>query len=151
MNDAQLNQLYQYALVYCNQPTDAHNLLQSALQHDLSTTHHTDSLMVCIRQRIRNGWADNHRKTLSNKNVDSAPHDISETTLENISLQHSILKNIWWSLTYEERELLYYWAVLGFTISEISHELNKPKGSLLSRLHCMRKRIEKLAVGTQDS
>ena len=42
----------------------------------------------------------------------------------------------------EERELLFLWAVEEYTIEEIAHMKQVPKGTLQSKLHRLKKRIK---------
>ncbi len=140
--EAQLNQLYQYALVLCDQPADAYDLLQTSLEQYLPKRAQVDDPMAYVRRTIRNRWIDTHRKEVIRENYENSPPDIAESTLENIVIQQDLLKKIWQQLGSEERELLYYWAVLECSVTEISQELGIPRGTLLSRLHRMRKRIE---------
>ena len=42
-----------------------------------------------------------------------------------------ILRN----LNSEDRELIYLWAVEGYTVSELAEFFDRPRGTLLSKLH----------------
>lgn len=138
----QLNQLYQYALVYCDQPADAYDILQSSLESYLSKKIVVENPMAYLRRSIKNLWVDTYRKNVSRENYEKLPFDIAESTLESIIVEQDLIQKIWHQLIPDERELLYYWAVLEFSMAEISKELNVPRGTLLSRMHRMRKRIE---------
>jgi len=66
--------------------------------------------------------------------TDMAP--LEETFLQRVQLQR-----IWIDLRAAEREVLFLWAVEGFTIEEIAQQTATPKGTLLTRLHRLRKRF----------
>lgn len=148
MTESQLNQLYQFAHTLCDQPADAYDLLQASLENYLSKKCVIENPMAYLRKSIRNRWIDTYRKNVSIENHKAFPPDISESTLEDIVIEQDLIKKVWRQLNAEERELLYYWAVLEFSIAEISKELNIPKGTLLSRIHRMRKRIESSSYKT---
>ena len=51
-------------------------------------------------------------------------------------------------LNAHEREILFLWAVEGFTVKEIANDLGIPIGTLLSKLHRFKtKIINQLGVG----
>jgi RNA polymerase sigma-70 factor (ECF subfamily) len=54
-----------------------------------------------------------------------------------------------------ERELLYFWAVEGYTAQEIADWTDSPRGTVLSRIHRLRQKIlrrrEAAGTGIQGS
>lgn len=62
--------------------------------------------------------------------------------LEDMMIDRDNLRQIWNRLSSLERELLHLWAVEGHTLEEISECTNTPKGTLLARLHRLRKRVK---------
>lgn len=155
LSDDQLQQLYQFAHMLSHEPADAHDLVQASLEAYVDKARRTPipQPMAYLRRSIRNQWIDTLRKSNTRNNYhndqnapagddDNIP-DIGEQTLESIVIQEDLLQKIWQQLSLDERELLYYWAILELSTSEIAKELNIPRGTLLSRLHRMRKRLEK--------
>jgi RNA polymerase sigma-70 factor (ECF subfamily) len=63
------------------------------------------------------------------------------TPLAETVIQRADLKRVWGELGSAEREVLFLWAVEGYTIEEIAQQTDTPKGTLLTRLHRMRKRF----------
>ena len=45
-------------------------------------------------------------------------------------------------LTPHEREILFLWAVEGFTVQDIANDLGIPKGTILSRLHRLKIKVK---------
>jgi RNA polymerase sigma-70 factor (ECF subfamily) len=44
-------------------------------------------------------------------------------------------------MTTAEREILFLWAVEGYSTDEVARHLDRPRGSVLSIIHRMRKRL----------
>ena len=61
--------------------------------------------------------------------------------LEDMVIERDALERAWARLSPAEREVLHLWAVEGYTIDEISTATNTPRGTLLARLHRLRKRL----------
>lgn len=148
-----LTDLYQYAISLCGVEADAYDLLQSALEKYLHRQRDNkrpiDNPRAYMRQIIRNIFIDQYRQQQlhSNEEFDEQIHtqipDISSNSLENLVIERDLLDKIWQHLNYNERELLYLWALLGHTIDEIALELGCPRGTLLARVHRLRKKLHK--------
>ncbi|TVQ41440.1 MAG: sigma-70 family RNA polymerase sigma factor [Wenzhouxiangella sp.] len=61
--------------------------------------------------------------------------------LEDMVIERDALNQVWVKLSPPERELLHLWAVEGHTVEEISVQTGTPRGTLLARLHRLRKRL----------
>jgi RNA polymerase sigma-70 factor (ECF subfamily) len=61
--------------------------------------------------------------------------------LEEMMIERDALRQAWSKLTPIERELLHLWAVEGHSLEEISTATETPRGTLLARLHRLRKRL----------
>ncbi|MFU8895363.1 MAG: RNA polymerase sigma factor [Gammaproteobacteria bacterium] len=61
--------------------------------------------------------------------------------LEDLSVTRDTLRHAWAALSPAEREVLHLWAVEGYTIEEISRQTSTPRGTLLARLHRLRRRL----------
>ena len=66
--------------------------------------------------------------------------DIGLDTLEATMIDQNLVERLWVDLKPLERELLYLWAVEGYTIDEISRLTETSRGTLLSRIHRIRKK-----------
>lgn len=61
--------------------------------------------------------------------------------LEDMMIARDTLERAWGQLSPPEREVLHLWAVEGYTVDEISVHTDTPRGTLLARLHRLRKRL----------
>ena len=64
-----------------------------------------------------------------------------EESLEQIIVDKLTIERVWQSLNSAEREVVYLWAVEEMTASEIALHLDLPRGTVLSRLFRLRKRV----------
>lgn len=67
--------------------------------------------------------------------------------LEDMVIARDALRQAWARLSPAEREVLHLWAVEGYTVEEISAHTDTPRGTLLARLHRLRKRLAATAAG----
>jgi len=143
---ADLNRLYRYCRALCNQESDAYDLLQSAMERCVkSPPRHDGAAMGYAMRVIRNLFIDQLR---SHSGVSFEPFDedtvtveIDLASLENTMLDRSELEAVWSEMTVLEREILYLWAVEGYSTDEVAAHLDKPRNSVLSIVHRMRKRL----------
>ncbi len=146
-----LNRFYQYAISLCGEEADAYDLLQSALEKFLKVESSKRLELAqpagYMRRIIRNLYIDQfrHRRKLDwdefDENVHSQISDISSKTLEQLMVDRDQLESVWETLNDKERELLYLWGLLGYSIDEVAHELECPRGTLLARIHRLRKKL----------
>lgn len=61
--------------------------------------------------------------------------------LEDLTIARDTLQQAWALLSPAEREMLHLWAVEGYTVEEISCLTGTPRGTLLARMHRLRKRL----------
>jgi RNA polymerase sigma-70 factor (ECF subfamily) len=106
----------------------------------------TASEIAYAMQVIRNLFIDQLR---SNARVDLEPFDEDNValdfdlaSLESTMLDRSELESVWSEMTVIEREILYLWAVEGYSTDEVAGHLDKPRNSVLSIIHRMRKRLK---------
>ena len=146
-----LNQLYQYAMSLCGEEADAYDLLQSALEKYLKAERGRSQVLdqpaAYMRRIIRNLYIDQFRRRQAlswdvfDENVHTHVADISGQTLEQLVIDRDQLSKLWLTFNDKERELLYLWALLGHSIDEIAAELECPRGTLLARIHRLRKKL----------
>ena len=146
----ELQQLFQYAMVLCQQTDDAQDLLQSAVERYLLAIrrgHSITNKMAYLRSTIRNRFIDSyrHQQRWPNESFEEQQdYDISPVDIEQLHIEQQILQQVWHTLAPKDRDILYHWAVLGHTTDEACEILNMPRGSFLSRIHRLRKRCEQL-------
>ncbi|MAZ88167.1 MAG: hypothetical protein CL693_11010 [Cellvibrionaceae bacterium] len=152
-NQQQLNRLYQYAMTLASQPADAYDLLHGSLESYLRKAEKSTVIRnpeAYIRTLIRNRFIDQYRYqqrwqfTSEDNTAEEFPAsiDLSLDSLEDVHIQRDQLERIWRKLSPQDRDILYHWALLGFTTQETSERLNMPKGTLLSRIRRLRQRFQ---------
>ena len=95
------------------------------------------------RTIIRNSFIDDHRnkkRFIHEIFEEQGNYDISPINLEELHINKQQLTIIWQQLDHADREILYYWAVLGYNTDEACKILQIPRGTFLSRLHRLRKK-----------
>ena len=139
----QLNSLYRYGLSLTNEPAGAEDLLQSAIERWLPKRHQSREALPYIRRIMRNLHIDHCRRLAI---VDFEPIEegspalLDSQSLEQLVIDQQALQLIFDQLNSAEREVLYYWAVLEYTASEIAAELGEPRGTILSRLYRLKEK-----------
>ncbi|EPJ44642.1 MAG: hypothetical protein OFPII_33540 [Osedax symbiont Rs1] len=146
---ALLNDLYRYALSLTHDEHQAYDLLQSCCEKSLQKQLDTSQLKPYMLRIIRNLFIDQYRRKQLELVVDSGSSAVIEldeqTTLQNledivIDQQHVAL--VLAQLNHQDRELLYLWAVEGVTMQELAERTATPRGTLLSRLSRLKKRLQ---------
>ena len=138
MDRALLQSLYRYCLCLTRHSPAAEDLLQTAIERWLSRAAKPQYPKAYLRTIIRNQFIDDCRRL---KRIDFEPIDehapalLDETCMEQVALQHDLIEYLFSQLNAAEREVLYLWAVEGFSAAEIANDLGQPRGTILSRLH----------------
>ena len=154
-NQKRLNQLFRYGCSLTNNETTAYDLLHDALEKFLNNT--VDNLPAnkedhYIRTIMRNRYLDElrHQKRFPQDDFDDHEDSLISMQLpdpEKIIIDQELLGEIWSVLNPLERELLHLWAVDNYTAKEIAEQLDSPRGTVLSRIHRLRKKLEsKLSI-----
>ena len=154
-NEVTLQQLYRYSYsLTCDEP-DAYDLLQAALEKFVKTNIVVNQPAAYVKKIIYNQFIDDCRRdkivqfeSLEEKNL---PTDFDVQTLDELLVNEDMAKQILQSLEPDEREIMYCWAIEGFSTSEIAEKLDKPKGTILSKIYRMRKKlIEQFSEHSND-
>jgi len=153
----QLNRLYSYAMNLCNHPQDAYDLLQQGLEIYLRKKIEAKNPEAYLRRTIRNNFIDQcrqQRRLLSEQDYPldsgSSPLAIGTRCLEEIVISQNQLDAILQLLTSQERELLYLWGLLEMNARENAEELQLPRGTVLSRIHRLRKKLRQADKNSTD-
>ena len=146
----QLNQLFQYCYSLTVNTDDAYDLLQMCLEKYLKINKQAcNNDIAYIRKIIRNQFIDNQRrkKILAFESLEAADCHatiaIETTSLEDVMIAQDKISIIWGMLNTSDREIVYLWAILGYSARQISEELDVPRGTILSKIHRLRERILK--------
>ncbi|PCK01955.1 MAG: hypothetical protein COA42_22570 [Alteromonadaceae bacterium] len=144
LNNDELQQLFQYAHALCDNRDDALDMVQSAVEKCLARHQGVQDTGAYLRKSIRNIWIDKLRKKKQYEPIEYHENtlDISTDSLDNIMINENLLGHVWSKLRTDERELLYMWAVLEYSVGEIAEKISVPRGTLLAKIHRMRKRIQ---------
>lgn len=144
---AVLQRLYRYAYALCKDQDNAYDLVQHALEKFLQkpASQKPDNDMAYVHRIMRNRFIDEYRR--SNRFPEEGYDDgstvaMNESSLEDIVIAQADLEIIWETLDLFEREILYYWAVEEMTAQEIASLIGVPRGTVLSRIYRVRKKIE---------
>jgi RNA polymerase sigma-70 factor (ECF subfamily) len=142
-----LNKLYRYCYALCDDRTDAFDLLQASVEKCLKQPpKDIKALQGYAFRTIRNTFIDSVRskKTRESEEFDETVHvalDHDIRSLESVLITQTELEVAWSKLFKIEREILFLWAVEGYSTSEVANLLDKPKNSILSIVHRMRARL----------
>ncbi len=152
-NKEELNQLYRYALSLAAQDDIACDLVQEALQRFLkkhAQGHRVEKPLAYLKTVIRNLYFDlqRHNKVLPMVSIDCEELSIIEPvdafSMEEMMLNQQEVQRLLRGLSAEENELLYLWAVEEYTVDEIAQIYEKPRGTVLSKMHRLKKRIRQV-------
>ena len=144
----QLNNFYRYCFSLTGEEHEAYDLLQSSIEKFLNIdANNIENKSAYIKKIIRNHYIDECRKR---SKIDEEQYDETVTyvdmntdSLEKIIASQYQVEEVWRQLTVSEREIMYFWAVEGYTTDELAKFLGLPRGTLLSKIHRLRKRLEK--------
>ena len=155
LNADQLQSLFQYAMVLSENREDAYDLLQSAVESYLIRLQRgkepIDNPPGFIRTLIRNRFIDHYRhaqRWQSEPYEETNIYDISADNLEEITITGKELESLWGQLSIQERDILYHWAVLGYSTDEVCCLFELPRGTFLSKVHRLRQRFRKEEITT---
>ena len=146
---AQLNNLYRYGVSLTNDESLSYDLLQDALERYLKmdvTTRPTEGAEYFLRTSIRNRFIDQlrYRKRYPTQTWDEGDENPVPLTLpdpEGLLIDQQMLEFILARLDPLERELLHLWAYEELTAQEIATQLDAPRGTILSRIHRLKKKV----------
>jgi RNA polymerase sigma-70 factor (ECF subfamily) len=152
-NETELNRLYRYAFSLTNAESSAYDLLQSALEKYLRLRVEKlsgDGKLRYLRTMIRNRFIDQYRKEQRHPHKEfesvEALISIDMPSPEDVLIESEQIVNILAGLNTSERELLYLWAVEEFTAKEIAEQLGCPRGTVLSWIHRLRRKIQNMSM-----
>jgi RNA polymerase sigma-70 factor (ECF subfamily) len=142
-----LQRLFRYGFSLTRNEDAAYDLLQDALEISLRNAPANDNATISYVQRImRNRFIDQYRRehrhpTVSYEDNNNQPVSIDPQVLEDIVIAEYEVESIMALLEPLERELLFFWAVEGYTAQEIADRTDSPRGTVLSRIHRLRQKI----------
>lgn len=146
-NQARLNRFYQYCFSLTLHEQDAYDLLQSGIEKFLKHPPATSAAEEPFLYRIiRNRFIDQyrHQQRFESEPYDDEQHsvDFDISTLESIFIDNRTLNKLMAELSTVEREILFLWAVEEYTTQEVADLMSIPKGTVLSRIFRLRKKLQ---------
>ncbi|UCD68742.1 MAG: sigma-70 family RNA polymerase sigma factor [Betaproteobacteria bacterium] len=147
LDRGRLQRLYRYGYSLTRDEHSAYDLLQDAVEAALRKSPHDPQAMLrYVRTIMRNRFIDEYRReqrhpTLSLDEQDDCPVDIDPRVLEEVVIAQHDLDVAIAVLGPMERELLFLWAVEGYTAQELADQTGVPRGTVLARLHRLRSKI----------
>jgi RNA polymerase sigma-70 factor (ECF subfamily) len=144
-DQGELNQLYRFCYSLTVDETSAYDLLQNSLEKFLKSKTEKENSQAFMYQIIRHQFIDDYRKQSKHQSIpfEEQDHiDFDVKTLESISIDEDLIEQVFEYLDPVEKEILFYWAVDGYTTQQIADMLVMPKGTVLSKIHRMRLRIK---------
>lgn len=146
IDETQLNRLYRYALSLCADPDSAYDLVHGAIGRFIEPpVPELSDPMPYLMRSVRNAFIDQqrHRQRYSHQSFEEeqTPQDFDLRVLESLVIDEQLLGQLLQKLSQEEGEILFLWAVEGYSTQEVADLLGMPKGSLLSKIHRLRKRL----------
>lgn len=147
MDQLLLNRLYRYAVSLTGERDEAYDLLQQTIERYLRRQPGTiESPSSYLMRSIRNAFFDQVRRrnlhlVVSDEMQQQSVETDTAPLVEDLLIQQQDVAQLMQLLDSHERELLYLWAVEEYTVQEIADMQQVPRGTLLSRLHRLKKRI----------
>lgn len=142
-----LQRLYRYGYSLTRNEDAGCDLLQDALEAGMrQAPTKGDATLEYVQRIMRNKFIDNYRHDrrypiLSRDQGDCELVSIDERSLEDLVIAEADVETLMAGLDPLERELLFLWAVEGYTAREISERTATPRGTVLSRIHRLRQKI----------
>ena len=142
-----LQRLYRYGYSLTGDGHKAYDLLQDAIEVALrKSPRDPQSMLSYVRTIMRNRFIDEYRReqrhpVLSLEEQDDSPVDIDPRVLEEVVIAQHDLDVVIAVLDPMERELLFLWALEGYTAQELADQTGAPRGTVLARLHRLRSKI----------
>ena len=148
----ELQRLFRYAFALTHDQAAAYDLLHDALEKALRKPPRDEAARLSyIRTIMRNQHLDQVRRRSRFPEENLSDHDealgIHEGLLDEVMIHEEDLAAAWATLDALERDILYHWAVEELSAREIAVELDLPRGTVLSRLHRLRAKVQRETAG----
>jgi len=143
-----IQKLYQYGVSLCHDNDLAYDLVQSTLERCLKLENEPSNKIAYARTVLRNIFIDHYRhQTKFPEEVyddEIVSLNLELQSLEQVMIDKDELNKVWKLLKPFETEILFLWAVEGHSTQEISEQIGIPKGTILARIHRLRKRLKEV-------
>ena len=141
-----LNRLFRYGCSLTRNEQSSYDLLQDALEASLrKAPRDPEATVQYIRSIMRNRFIDQYRRSQrfpeSDLDDTNEPVPIDSRMLEDVVIAQHDVERMMARLQPMERELLFLWAVEGYTARELAEQTGTSRGTILSRLHRLKQKI----------
>ena len=145
-SEKDLNGYFRYCMALVRDEAESYDLLQDSLEKFLRKGSAAKSSRAYFLRIIRNQFIDRYRESIRFEKMELSENIVStnEYDLERLMVNKGETELILKSLNSEDRELIYLWAVEGYTISELAEFLKRPRGTLLSKLHRLKIKLKEV-------
>ena len=143
-----INKLFQYGLSLTMDRSHADDLVQNAIEQLLKQPYPPHNIMAYARTIIRNRFIDDcrHRNIIHFDSIEQdAPILLDESDLESLMIDRDTIDKLLSQLDNAEREILFLWAVEGYTAAEIAEQTLVPRGTVLARLYRIKHKLQDYA------
>ena len=142
----ELQQLYRYACALLGGEQDAYDLLQSSLEKYLKSAGEHSNPTAYMRRIMRNSHIDQlrHDALVHWDDYDeehSVSSDLNWNGIEQIAINRDEVQHCIAQMNGIEREIIFLWAIAGYSTAEVAQQLEMPKNTVLSRIHSLRQKI----------
>lgn len=144
MDDQQIQSLYQYCFALTHNTDEAFDLLQTGLEKWLSANKNQSKGEGYLRRIIRNQFIDDkrHHNLIAFEPIDEfTPVMVTVESIEQLMINEQHIESLMQHLNAAEREVLFLSAVLEYSATEIAKELSQPRGTILSKLFRIKKKL----------
>ncbi len=148
LSELLLNRLYRYALSLCGEADSAFDLVQQAVERYLHRkTCDIEAPHYYLMRSIRNAFYDQSRHYRLHLVVAEGLQRQQQLQSEeapgpeDLVIRQQDVERLMAVLMPRERELLYLWAVEEYSVSQIAAMTAVPRGTLLSRLYRLKRRV----------
>ena len=143
-SENELNNFYRYCVALTKNEVDAFDLLQDSLEKLIRRGTGLRSPKAYMLRIIRNCFLDSVRaeKRVPFGKSPQIVVPINEQSLEEMTANREEVQTILKDLASDDCELLYLWGVEEYSTQELAELLDCPRGTVLSRLHRLKKKIQ---------
>lgn len=154
LSDDDFQRAYRYAIALCGEREAAYDLVHTAVIYWLAAARaQVENPLAYFLRIVRNTFLADRRRaaqmqwsTLEDAGTVVA---VDLRPLEDVHLERAWLEQAWTEMSAAEREVLFLWAVEGYTVDEISAQTGAPRGTLLARMHRLRRKFSAPAAMAQ--
>jgi RNA polymerase sigma-70 factor (ECF subfamily) len=143
----QMNKFYKYCLSLTSDEQKAfdllHNSLEKFLRYSINPTALNSYIYKIVKNEFINICIKQNKQNASAFEEESSDVVHLNTDFEGIQIDKNQIETLMNRLKPEEREILYLWAYEGYTYEEMGEILEISKGTLLSKVHRIKKKILK--------